>query len=196
VIAIDVARRQQRERDWGFLVRRRLLPRHPYQLFLPHDLATGEIIHPCHQGDIDFAALHTSDQRRRQRAVQFDLHPRKGLSKNLEDRRQHECGVEIRRAEHDMSLDIRGGQLGQQLVMKSQYRLGIGKDGLAIGGEKQLAAFMGKDRLPGEFFEPLQLKGDRRLSPPEPSRGLRNASGLDDRSQRAEHPDIQVDEVH
>jgi len=55
---------------------------------------------------------------------------------------------------------------------------------------------MNKNGFAGQFFETLQLKGYRRLSPAQPSRGLRNASGLDDRSQRAEHPDIQIDQIH
>ena len=55
---------------------------------------------------------------------------------------------------------------------------------------------MNKNGLSGELLETLQLKGYRWLSPAQPSRGLRNTSSLHDRSQGAEHPDIQIDEVH
>jgi hypothetical protein len=63
MVAIDIARRQKRERDRRFIVAGRLLTRHPYQLFLAHHLAAGEIVHPGHQRDIDFAALDPPDQR-------------------------------------------------------------------------------------------------------------------------------------
>jgi len=39
----------------------RLLACHPNQLFLPHNLTAGEIIHARHQRYVDFAALHASD---------------------------------------------------------------------------------------------------------------------------------------
>jgi hypothetical protein len=65
MVAIDIARRQKRERDRRFIVAGRLLARHPYQLFLAHHLAAGEIVHPGYQRDIDFAALDAPDKRRR-----------------------------------------------------------------------------------------------------------------------------------
>lgn len=196
MVAIDVARRQERQRDRRFVVRGRLLARHPYQLLLPHHLAAGEIVHAGHQGNVDFAALDAPDQRRRQRAIQFDLNPRKCGPEDPQNRRQHERRVEIRRAENDMSLDVRGGEMGQQLVVQPENGFGIIEHCLTLGGEKQPTALMDENGFASEFFEALQLKGDRRLAPAEEPRSLRYASGLDDRNQRAEHPNIQTDEVH
>jgi hypothetical protein len=113
MVAIDVARRQKRQRDRRFIVGVGMLARHPDQLLLPHHLAAGEIVHPGHQRNVDFAALDPSHQRRRQRAVQFDLDPWKRGPENPQDRGQHECRVQVWRAENDMSLDVGGGQLGQ-----------------------------------------------------------------------------------
>ena len=196
MVAKDVARRQQRQRDRLFIMRGGLLADHPDQLFLPHHLSAGEIVHPGHQRDIDLAALHTADQRRRQRAVQLQLHPRKGFSKNLEDRRQHERGIEVRRAEHDVALDVGGGELRQHLVVKADNRARIAQHGLAFGGQKQPAPLMDEDRLSRELLQPLQLQGDRRLGAAEPPRRLGDAAGLDHRHQRAQHADIQIDQVH
>ena len=196
MVAKNIARRQQRERDWFFIVCRGLLADHPDQLFLPHHLSAGEIIHAGHQRNIDFAALDASDQRRRERAVQLELNARKSLAENLQDRRQHEGGIEVGRAEHDVAFDIGRGELRQQFVMETEDRARVAQDGLAFRGEKQPSAFVDEDRLAGQFLEPLQLQGDRRLRAAEPPRGLGDASGLDDRHQRAQHPNIQVDEVH
>jgi len=65
MVAKDVARRQQRKRDRLFIVRRRLFTGHPDQLLLSNHLSTGEVVHAGHKRDIDFAALHASDERRR-----------------------------------------------------------------------------------------------------------------------------------
>jgi hypothetical protein len=111
MIAIDISRRQQRERDRFFIVGRGLLAGHPDQLLLPHHLSAGEIVHAGHERNIDFAALDASDERRRERAVQLDLDTRKGLAKDLEDRGQHEGSVKVGRAEHDVALDIGRGEL-------------------------------------------------------------------------------------
>jgi hypothetical protein len=95
-----------------------------------------------------------------------------------------------------MSLDIRRGQLRQQFVVQPEDGLCIIQHGLALGREIKPTALVNENGLAGEFFEALQLKGDGRLSPAQQPRGLRDASGLDDRNQRAEHPNIQADEVH
>jgi hypothetical protein len=65
MVAIDVAGRQKCQRNRRFIVSGRLFARHPDQLLLPHHLAAGEIVHPGHQGDIDFAAFDAPNQRRR-----------------------------------------------------------------------------------------------------------------------------------
>jgi hypothetical protein len=196
MVAIDIAWRQQRERNRLFIVRGGLLPDHPDQLLLPHHLSAGEIVHPGDQRNIDFAALDASDQRRRERAVQLDLNARKGFAEYFQDRRQHEGGIEVGRAQHDVTFDIGGSKLRQQFVMKTEDRARIAQDGLAFRGQEQPAAFVDEDGLSGEFLEPLQLQRDRRLGAAETPRGLRDASGLDDRHQRAQHPNIEVDEVH
>jgi hypothetical protein len=183
IVAIDVARRQKRERDRRFIVAVRLLARHPYQLLLAHHLAAGEIVHPRHQGNVDFAAFDASDQRRRQRTIQFDLNPGKRRPENSQDRRQHECGIQIRRAKNDVSLDVRRRQLRQQFVVQPEDGFGIIQDGLTLGREVKPTTLMNENSLASEFLEALQLKGDGRLSSAQQSRGLRNASGLDDRNQ-------------
>jgi hypothetical protein len=169
---------------------------HPDQLFLPHHLSAGEIVHARHERNIDFAALDASDQRRRQRAVQLELDARKGLAEYLQDRRQHEGGIEVGRAEHDVAFDVGGGELRQQFVMKTEDRARIAQHGLAFRRQEQPAALVDEDGLSREFLEPLQLQGDRRLGAAEPPRGLCDASGLDNRHQRAQHPNIEVNEVH
>jgi hypothetical protein len=113
MVAEDIARRQKRERDRLFIVGGGLLAGHPDQLFLPHHLSAGEIVHPGHERNIDFAALDASDQRRRQRAVQLQLDARKGFAENFQDRRQHEGGIEVGRAEHDVAFDVGRGELRQ-----------------------------------------------------------------------------------
>jgi hypothetical protein len=55
---------------------------------------------------------------------------------------------------------------------------------------------MKENGFAGQFFEALQLKGNRRLGSAEEPCRLRYASGFNDRNQRAEHSDIQADEVH
>jgi hypothetical protein len=80
--------------------------------------------------------------------------------------------------------------------METQDRARVAQYGLALRGQEQPAAFMDKDRLAGEFLESLQLQGDRRLGAAEPPRGLCDASGLDNRHQRTQHPNIEVNEVH
>ena len=109
VVAKDVARRQQRQRDRCFIMRGGLLAGHPDQLLLAHHLPAGEVVHPGHQRDVDVTALHATDQRRRQRAVQLQLNARKGLSKDFQDRRQHEGSIEVRCAQHDVAFDVGGG---------------------------------------------------------------------------------------
>lgn len=66
MVAKDIARWQQRQRNRLFVMRRGLLPGHPDQLLLPHHLSAGEIVHAGHQRDIDLAALHASDKRCRE----------------------------------------------------------------------------------------------------------------------------------
>lgn len=196
VVAKDVARRQQRQRHRRLIMRGGLLAGHPDQLLLPHHLAAGEVVHPRHQRDVDVAALHASDQRRRQRAVQLKLNPRKGLSEDLQDRGQHERGIEVRRAEHDVALDVGRGELRQQFVMKAEDRARVAQDGLALRGQEQPPSLVNEDGLSGQFLQPLQLQGDRRLGAAQPPRGFRDAAGLDHRHQRAQHPNIEIDEVH
>ncbi len=87
MVTKNVARRKQRKRDRLFIMRRGLLAGHPDQLLLTYHLSAGKIVHAGDQGDIDFAALHTPDQRGRKRAVQLELHTRKCFAKDLEDRR-------------------------------------------------------------------------------------------------------------
>jgi hypothetical protein len=86
--------------------------------------------------------------------------------------------------------------LRQQFVVQPEDGFGIVQDGLTLGGEIKPTALVNENGLAGEFFEALQLQGDRRLGSAQQSRSLRDASGLDDRNQRAEHPNIQADEVH
>jgi hypothetical protein len=196
MIAKDVARRQQRKRDRLFIMRRGLLAGHPDQLLLTHHLSAGEVVHAGHQRNIDFAAFHASDQRRRERAVQLELNPREGLAEYFQNRRQHEGGVEVGRAEHDVALDIGRRELRQQFVVKAQDRACITQNRLALGRQKQPPAFVNEDRLSGQLLEPLQLKGDCGLGAAQPPCGLRDASGLDDRHQRTQHPYIEIDEIH
>jgi hypothetical protein len=196
VVAKDVARRQQRQRDRCFIMCGGLLTGHPDQLLLAHHLSAGEVVHPRHQSDVDVTALHASDQRRRQRAVQLQLYARKGLPKDFQDRGQHEGGIEVRCAEHDVAFDVGGGELRQQLVMKAEDRARIAQDGLALRGQKQPPSFVNEDGLSGQFLQPLQLQGDRGLGASQPPRGLGDAAGLDHRHQRAQHPNIEIDEVH
>ena len=66
MVAKNIAGRQQRQRDRLFVMRVGLLAGHPDQLLLPHHLSAGEIVHVGDQRDIDFAALHAADQRRRE----------------------------------------------------------------------------------------------------------------------------------
>jgi hypothetical protein len=196
MVTKNVAGRQQRKRDRLFIMRRGLLAGHPDQLLLPHHLSAGEVVHAGHQRDIDFAALHAADQRRRKRAVQLDLHPRKGRAKNPQDRRQHEGRIEVRGAQHDVALDVGRGELRQQFVMKAEDRSRVAQYRLAFRGQEQPAAFVDEDGLSGEFLQALQLKGNRGLRAAEPPCGLGDAAGLDDRHQRAQHADVQIDQVH
>jgi len=106
MVAKNVARRQQRQGDRLFIMRRGLLPGHPDQLLLPHHLSAGEIVHAGDQSNIDLAALHTSDQRGRKRAVQLQLNARKGFAENPEDRGEHEGRIKVGRAQHDVPLDV------------------------------------------------------------------------------------------
>jgi hypothetical protein len=149
MVAIDISRRQQRERHRFFIVGRGLLAGHPDQLLLPHHLSAGEIVHAGHERNIDFTALDASDERRRERAVQLDLDARKGLAKDLEDRRQHEGGVKVGRTEHDVALDIGRRELRQQLIVKAQDRPRVAQNRLALGRQKQPPAFVNEDRLSG-----------------------------------------------
>ena len=80
--------------------------------------------------------------------------------------------------------------------MQPEDGFGIIQDGLTLGGEIKPATLVNENGFAGEFFEALQLKGYGRLRSAQQPRGLRDASGLDDLNQRAEHPNIQADEVH
>ena len=196
MVAKDIARRQQRQGDRLFVVRRGLLPGHPDQLLLPHHLSAGEIIHAGHQRDIDLAALHASDKRCRERAVQLQLDARKGFPEDSEDRREHEGGIEVRGTEYDMTFDVRRRELRQHFVVKSDDRSRVAQDCLAFRRQKQPAALVDEDRFSSELLKPLQLKGNRGLGTTKPPRGLGDAAGFDDRHQRAQHAYVQIDQVH
>ena len=196
MVAIDIARRQQRQGDRLFVMRRGLLPGHPDQLLLPHHLSAGEIVHAGHQRDIDLAALHASDKRCREGAVQLQLNARKGFAENPQDRGKHEGGIEVGGAEHDVAFDVRRRELRQHFVVKTDDRSRITQDGLAFRGQKQPAALVDEDRFSSELLQPLQLKGNRRLGTTKPPCGLGDAAGFDNRHQRAQHADIQIDQVH
>ena len=177
-------------------MRRGLLPGHPDQLLLPHHLSAGEIVHAGHQRDIDLATLYASDQRCREGTVQLQLNARKGFAENPQDRGKHEGGIEVGGAEHDVAFDVRRRELRQHFVVKTDDRSRITQDGLAFRGQKQPAALVDEDRFSSELLQPLQLKGNRRLGTTKPPCGLGDAAGFDNRHQRAQHADIQIDQVH
>jgi hypothetical protein len=155
MVAKDIAGRQQRQRDRLFVMRRGLLPGHPDQLLLPHHLSAGEIVHAGHQRDIDLAALHASDKGCRERAVQLQLNARKGFAENPENRGEHEGGIEVGGAEHDVTFDVRRSELRQHLVVKSDDRSRVTQDRLAFRRQKQPAALMDEDGFSGELLKPL-----------------------------------------
>ena len=155
MVAKNVARRQQRQGDRLFVMRRGLLPGHPDQLLLPHHLSAGEIVHAGDQSNIDLAALHTSDQRGRKRAVQLQLNARKGFAENPEDRGEHEGRIKVGRAQHDVPLDVGRGELRQQFVMKIKDRPRIAQHHLTLGRQEQPPAFMNEDGLSGKFLKSL-----------------------------------------
>ena len=183
MVAKDIARRQQRQGDRFFVMRRRLLSGHPDQLLLPHHLSAGEIVHAGHQRDIDLAALYASDKRCRERAVQFQLNARKGFAENPQNRGKHEGGIEIRGAEYDVTFDVRRSKLRQHFVVKTDDRSRVTQHRLTFRRQKQPAALVDEDRFSSEFLQPLQLKGNCRLGTAEPPRGLGDAAGFDDRHQ-------------
>ena len=95
-----------------------------------------------------------------------------------------------------MAFDVRRSELRQHLVVKADDRSRVTQDRLAFRGQKQPAALVDEDRLSSELLQPLQLKGNRGLGAAEPPCGLGDAAGFDDRHQRAQHADIQIDQVH
>ena len=117
-------------------MRRGLLAGHPDQLLLPYHLSAGEIVHAGHQRDIDLAALHASDKRCREGAVQLQLNARKGFAENPEDRGEHEGGIEVGGAEHDVAFDVRRSELRQHFVVKTDDRARVAQDCLAFGCQK------------------------------------------------------------
>ncbi len=139
------------------------------------------------------SALDASYQGSRKRAVQFDLDAGERLSKNFQYRGQHERRIQIGRAEDDMSLDI---ELRQQFIVEPQDRPGKFENRLAFRGEKEATALVNEDGFSRQLLEALQLERDRRLSSAQSPRRFRNASGLDNRNQRAKHPYVQADQVH
>ena len=152
MVAIDIARRQQRQGDRLFVMRRGLLPGHPDQLLLPHHLSAGEIVHAGHQRDIDLAALHAPDERCREGAVQLQLNARKGFAENPQDRGEHEGGIEVGGAEHDVAFDVRRSELRQHFVVKTDDRPRVAQDCLTFRCQKQPAALVDEDRFSSELL--------------------------------------------
>jgi hypothetical protein len=95
-----------------------------------------------------------------------------------------------------VAFDVRRSELRQHFVVKTDDRSRVTQDRLALRGQKQPAALVDENRFSGELFQPLQLKSNRRLGTTKPPRGLGDAAGFDDRHQRAQHADIQIDQVH
>jgi len=95
-----------------------------------------------------------------------------------------------------MAFDVRRSELRQHFVVKSHDRPRVTQNRLAFRRQKQPAALVDEDRLSSELLQPLQLKGDRGLGAAEPSRGLGDAAGFNDRHQRAQHAYVQIDQVH
>lgn len=95
-----------------------------------------------------------------------------------------------------MTFDVRRSELRQHFVVKTDDRSRVTQDCFAFRGQKQPAALVDEDRLSSELLQPLQLKGNRGLGTAEPPCGLGDAAGFDDRHQRAQHADVQIDQVH
>jgi len=79
----------------------------------------------------------------------------KGLAENPENRGEHEGGIEVWGAEHDMAFDVRRSELRQHLVVKSDDRSRITQDCLTFRRQKQPAALVDEDRFSSEFLQPL-----------------------------------------
>ena len=140
--------------------------------------------------------MHAIDRRRRQRAAQLDLNSRKRLLEYRENRRQHVGGVEIRSAQHHVTLDLGRGEPRQQFIMQSQNRFRVGQHHVAIGRELHSAAFVMEQDFADNILKALNLQTDRRLRAPEPARRLGDAAGIDHRYQRTQRPDIEAEKVH
>lgn len=124
------------------------------------------------------------------------MNARKGFAENPQDRGEHEGGIEVWGAEHDVTFNVRGRELRQHFVVKSDDGSRVTQDCLAFRRQKQPATFVDEDRLSGELLQSLQLKGNRGLGTTKPPRGLGDAAGFDDRHQRAKHAYIQIDQIH
>ncbi len=83
------------------------------------------------------------------------MNARKGFAENPENRGEHEGGVKVGGAEHDVAFDVRRSKLRQHLVVKSDDRSCVTQDRLAFRRQKQPAALMDEDGLSGEFLKPL-----------------------------------------
>ncbi|KRR21234.1 hypothetical protein CQ13_30990 [Bradyrhizobium retamae] len=84
----------------------------------------------------------------------------------------------------------------QQLVVEAQNRSGKFENRFTFGGEKKTPALVDENGFSGQFLKALELQCDRRLRSAQSPRGLRDASSLDYRNQRAKHPYVQADQVH
>ena len=196
VVAIDVAGRQKRERHGLRAMHVVSLAHHPDELFLPHDLSAGEPRQARDERDVDLAPLHQRNERRRQAAAQFHLDPREGLAEEREHLGQQEGGVEIRRAEDHVALDVGGREPRVEFVVQPQDGARVRQHHPALVGEHGAAAVGDEQHLAREFLEPPHLQRDRGLRATEAARRLGDAAGLDDRQEGAQDAHVDAEEGH